>query len=163
MKTIGKEPHNSGHLGYLKRHVWRELVLRHQRELGEASLAQHHGAFRCVRELALFNQGIDSKLRGCDLVALKVREVCHGDQVASRAVVMQHKTQRLVQFEITPAARDAVGKWIKTAALKSDDYLFPSRIHGSPHLGTRQYARILEGWVEELGLDPAEYGTHSVR
>ena len=116
-----------------------------------------------VRELALFNLGIDSKLRGCDLVALKVRDVCHGEQVASRAVVMQHKTQRPVQFEITPAARDAVHKWIRSASLKSDDHLFPSRIHGSPHLGTRQYARILEGWVAELGLEPAEYGTHSMR
>jgi integrase len=96
-----------------------------------------------VRELALFNLGIDSKLRGCDLVALKVRDVCHGDQVASRAVVMQHKTQRPVQFEITQATRDAVQKWIKLAGLKSDDFLFPSRIHDSPHLGTRQYARIL--------------------
>src|SRR5580765_8967030 len=61
-----------------------------------------------VRELALFNLGIDSKLRGCDLVALKVRDVCHGDQVATRATVMQHKTQRPVQFEITAAARDAL-------------------------------------------------------
>jgi integrase len=68
-------------------------------------------------------------------------------------IVMQHKTQRPVQFEITSAARDAVQKWIKTAGLRSDDFLFPSRIHGSPHLGTRQYARILEGWVGELGLD----------
>ena len=76
---------------------------------------------------------------------------------------MQHKTQRPVQFEITPATRDAVQKWIKQAGLKSDDFLFPSRIHDSPHLGTRQYARILEGWVEELGLDPADYGTHSMR
>jgi integrase len=115
------------------------------------------------RELALFNLGIDSKLRGCDLVALKVRDVCHGDQVASRAVVMQHKTQRPVQFEITPTARDAVQKWIKAAGLKSDDFLFPSRMRSSPHLGTRQYARILEGWVAELGLDPEEYGTHSMR
>jgi hypothetical protein len=72
------------------------------------------------RELALFNLGIDSKLRGCDLVALKVRDVCHGDQVASRAVVVQHKTRRPVQFEITPAARDAVQKWITTAGLKPD-------------------------------------------
>ena len=63
-----------------------------------------------VRELALFNLGIDSKLRGCDLVGLKVRDICHGDQVASRAMVMQHKTQRPVQFEITPATRDAVQK-----------------------------------------------------
>ena len=116
-----------------------------------------------VRELALFNLGIDSKLRGCDLVSLKVRDICHGDQVASRAVVMQHKTKRPVQFEITPATRDAVQKWIKQAGLRSDDFVFPSRIHDSPHLGTRQYARILEGWVEELGLDPADYGTHSMR
>ena len=71
-----------------------------------------------VRELALFNLGIDSKLRGCDLVALKVRDVCHGDQVASRAVVMQRKTQRPVQFEITQASRDALQAWIKLAGLK---------------------------------------------
>ena len=116
-----------------------------------------------LHELALFNLGVDSNLRGCDLVALKVRDICHGDQVASRAVVMQHKTQRPVQFEITPATRDAVQKWIKQAGLKSDDFVFQSRIHDSPHLGTRQYARILEGWVEELGRDPADYGTHSMR
>jgi integrase len=111
-----------------------------------------------VRELALFNLGIDSKLRGCDLVSLKVRDICHGDQVATRAVVMQHKTQRPVQFEITAATREAVQKWIKQAGLKSEDFVFPSRIHDSPHLGTGQYAR-----VEELGLDPADYGTHSMR
>ncbi|OSZ74855.1 integrase [Hydrogenophaga sp. IBVHS1] len=116
-----------------------------------------------ARELALFNLGIDSKLRGCDLIGLRVRDVCHGDQVAARALVMQHKTERPVQFEITPATREAVQAWIKRAGLKPEDYLFPSRIHGSPHLGTRQYARILGRWVEELGLDPAEYGTHSMR
>ncbi|MBV8503492.1 MAG: tyrosine-type recombinase/integrase [Paucibacter sp.] len=116
-----------------------------------------------VRELALLNLGIDSKLRGCDLVGLRVRDVCHGDQIASRAVVMQNKTQRPVQFEITGAAREAVQKWIKHAGLRSDDYLFPSRLHDSPHLGTRQYARILGKWVRELGLDPADYGTHSMR
>src|SRR5436309_14834393 len=74
-----------------------------------------------LRELALFNLGIDSKLRGCDLVSLKVRDICHGDQVASRAVVMQHKTQRPVQLEITLATRDAVGKRMKQAELRSDD------------------------------------------
>jgi len=116
-----------------------------------------------ARELALFNLGIDSKLRGCDLVALRVRDICHGDQVSTRAVVMQHKTQHPVQFEITSATREAVQKWIKQAGLKSEDFLFPSRIHGSPHLGTRQYARIVDGWVKDLGLDPAEYGTHSMR
>ncbi len=76
---------------------------------------------------------------------------------------MQHKIQRPVQFEITQAARDAVQKWIEVSGLKSGDFLFPSRIHDSPHLGTRQYARSLKGWVENLGLDPAEYGTHSMR
>src|SRR5512137_1416673 len=106
-----------------------------------------------VRELALFNLGIDSKLRGCDLVALKVRDVCHGDRVATRAVVMQHKTQRPVQFEITSSTREAVDAWIRHAGLASDDFLFPSRIHRLPHLGTRQYGRIVRGWVEEIGLD----------
>ena len=93
---------------------------------------------------------IDSKLRGCDLVSLRVRDVCHGDQVATRAVVMQHKTQRPVQFEITPVTREAVQKWIKQSALKSDDFSFPSRVHASPHLGTRQYARILEAGSRNL-------------
>jgi integrase len=116
-----------------------------------------------LRELALFNLGIDSKLRGCDLVSLRMRDICHGDQVATRATVMQQKTQRPVQFEITPATREALQKWIKQAQLRSEDFLFPSRLHESEHLGTRQYARILDGWVAELGLDPASYGTHSMR
>ena len=116
-----------------------------------------------LRELALFNLGIDSKLRGCDLVSLRVRDICHGDQVATRATVMQQKTQRPVQFEITAATREAVQKWIKQAQLRSEDFLFPSRLHESEHLGTRQYARILDGWVAELGLDPTSYGTHSMR
>lgn len=116
-----------------------------------------------VRELALFNLGIDSKLRGCDLVALKVRDVCHGGQMATRAVVMQHKTQRPVQFEIMQAARDALQVWIEPAELKPEDFLFPSRLHGSPHPGTRQYARVLGHWVDELGLDRMEDGTHAMR
>jgi integrase len=116
-----------------------------------------------VRELALFDLGIDSKLRACDLVKLRVRDVCHGDRVASRATVLQQKTQRPVQFEITPSTREAVETWTRKAGLRPDDYLFPSRVHRSPHLGTRQYARILDGWVSSVGLDPAGYGTHSLR
>ena len=73
------------------------------------------------------------------------------------------QTQRPVQFEITQAARDALQAWIKLAGLKSVDFLFPSRLHESPHLGTRQYARILGHWVDELGLGRMEYGTHSMR
>ena len=116
-----------------------------------------------ARELALFDLGIDSKLRACDLVKLRVRDVCHGEHVASRASVLQQKTQRPVQFEITAPTREALETWIKTAGLKSENYLFPSRIHNSPHLGTRQYARILDGWLAAIGLDPAGYGTHSMR
>jgi len=116
-----------------------------------------------ARELALFNLGIDSKLRACDLTALQVRDICHGDRIAARACLLQRKTQRPVQFEITPPAREAVEAWIRKARLQPGDYLFPSRIRKSTHIGTRQYARILHGWVRDAGLDPATYGTHSVR
>jgi integrase len=116
-----------------------------------------------TRELALFNLAIDSKLRSCDLVKLRVRDVCHGSVVAARAIVMQQKTQRPVQFEITEQTRDSLLTWIRAAGRRSDDYLFPSRIHGSPHLSTRQYARIVRAWVREIGLDSSAYGTHTMR
>lgn len=115
-----------------------------------------------LRELALFNLAIDSELRGCDLVKLKVRDVAHGDQTLKRAVVMQQKTHQPVQFEITEQTRSAVTDWIKQTKPKSDDCLFPSRIHGSPHITTRQYARIVEKWVASVGLNPADYGAHSL-
>jgi integrase len=115
------------------------------------------------RELALFNLAIDSKLRACDLVKLKVRDVCHGQTVASRTIVMQQKTQRPVHFEITEPTREAVGAWISHAGLLPDGTLFPSRLHGSTHLSTRQYARIVDSWVRQLGLDRASYGTHTLR
>jgi site-specific recombinase XerD len=109
------------------------------------------------------NLGLDSKIRACDLVKLRVRDICHGERISPRAMVMQQKTCRPVQFEMTQPTREAIGEWIKEAALKSDDYLFPSRIHESPHLGTRQCARIVDSWVKEIGLDPVGYGTHSMR
>jgi integrase len=115
------------------------------------------------RELALFNLAIDSKLRACDLVKLKVRDVCHGQTVASRTIVMQQKTQRPVQFEITEPTREAVGAWISHAGLSPESSLFPSRLHDSTHLSTRQYARIVDSWVRQLGLDRASYGTHTLR
>ncbi len=116
-----------------------------------------------LRALALFDLGIDSKLRACDLVRLRVRDVCHGDRVAARAMVLQQKTRRPVQFEITASTREAMKTWIKRAGLKFESFLFPSRVRKSPHLGTRQYARIVDHWVEQIGLDPASYGTHSMR
>jgi integrase len=78
-------------------------------------------------------------------------------------MVMQQKTHQPVQFEITEQTRTSVADWIKKAKLKSDDFLFPSRIHVSPHLSTRQYARVVGQWVASIGLDPADYGTHSMR
>jgi len=116
-----------------------------------------------MRELALFNLAIDSKLRGCDLVGLRVHDVVQGIRVAPRAIVMQRKTQRPVQFEITEQTRDAVATWIKEAHLKPDQFLFPSRVSKSPHVSTRQYSRIVGSWVGSIGLDPAAYGTHSLR
>lgn len=116
-----------------------------------------------TRELALFNLAIDSKLRGCDLVALRVQDIAHGSQIVPRAVVMQHKTQHPVQFEITEQTRDAVSAWIAKAQLKPGQYLFSSRIHASPHITTRQYARIVNKWVASIGLDPSAYGTHTLR
>jgi integrase len=113
--------------------------------------------------LALVNLGIDSKLRACDLVSLKVRDITHGERVASRAIVQQKKTGRPVQFEITVPAREAVEAWIQEAHLRSEDYLFPSRIHTSPHICTRHYAPMLRGWLKDIGLDWRDYGTHSMR
>jgi integrase len=119
-------------------------------------------AKRC-RELALFNLAIDSKLRACDLVSLRVRDVCNGKLVVPRAIVMQQKTQRPVQFEITEPTREAIGAWISAAKLFPESPLFPSRVRRSPHMSTRQYARIVESWVKQLGLDRASYGTHTLR
>jgi integrase len=116
-----------------------------------------------ARELAMFDLAIDSKLRACDLVNLRVRDVSHGSLIASRAMVMQQKTKRPVQFEITEQTRNALTGWIDEAHLKSDEFLFPSRLHDSPHISTRQYARIVHRWVSMIGLDPTGYGTHTMR
>jgi integrase len=116
-----------------------------------------------ARELAMFDLAIDSKLRACDLVNLRVRDVSHGSLIASRAMVMQQKAKRPVQFEITEQTRNALTGWIDEAHLKSDEFLFPSRLHDSPHISTRQYARIVHRWVSMIGLDPTGYGTHTMR
>ena len=115
------------------------------------------------RELALFNLAIDSKLRACDLVKVQARDVSHGGKVATRAMVMQQKTKMPVQFEITEQTRTAISNWIDCAGLHHDGFLFPSRIKASPHISTRQYARIVESWINDIGLDSAAYGTHSLR
>jgi integrase len=114
------------------------------------------------RNLALFNLAIDSKLRACDLVALRIKDVCLGARVRDRATIIQRKTGRPVQFELTEATRAAVQSWISALSVRSG-FLFPSRHGGSPHLSTRQYARIVDGWVKRAGFDSAAYGTHSLR
>jgi hypothetical protein len=107
-----------------------------------------------TRDLAIFNLAIDSKLRACDLTKLRVRDICHGQHVISRATVMQQKTQRPVQFELTEQTRDSAEAWIRTAGLSQSDFLFPSRIHGLPHLSTRQYARLVHrvDWSRRHGV-----------
>ncbi len=119
-------------------------------------------ANRC-RDLALFNLAIDSKLRACDLLCLLVSDVMVGGRIGSRAMIMQRKTQRRVQFEITARTREAVADWIRTAELSASSYLFPSQLHSSIHLSTRQYSRMVESWVAGIGLDSTAYGTHSLR
>lgn len=116
-----------------------------------------------LRDLALFNLAIDSKLRSCDLLNLRVRDISSSNGIASRAMVMQQKTQQPVQFEITKQTRESLRKWISHAALPFDKYLFSSRLHASQHLSTRQYARIVKSWVQMIGLDPSVYATHSMR
>ena len=116
-----------------------------------------------IRDLAMFNLAIDSKLRGCDLVSLRVRDVMHADQILPRAMVVQRKTQRPVQFELTEPTRSVVSAWIETANLKAENYLFPSRLANSPHISTRQYARIVQQWLTAIGFDSTVYGTHSMR
>jgi integrase len=96
-------------------------------------------------------------------IAGRVRDLAHGDQILSRAKVLQQKTGRPVDFELTPETRDAVQAWIKDAGLSAGDFLFFSRVCRGRHLTTRQYARIVDGWVSMIAADPSEYGTHSLR
>lgn len=116
-----------------------------------------------VRDLALFNLAIDSKLCSCDLLKLKVRDVSHGNSIPNRAMILQQKAHQPVQFEITEQTRDSILAWISSANLGKDDDLFKSRLKNSLHLSTRQYARIVDSWVSSIGLDPVAYGTHSMR
>ncbi|BDW86481.1 tyrosine-type recombinase/integrase [Roseicyclus marinus] len=116
-----------------------------------------------TRDLALFNMAVDSKLRGCDLVSLRVPDVFAAGRVKERTSMIQSKTGKLVRFEITETTRLSLERWISDPEMIGLDFLWPSRIHGSPHVSTRQYARIVRGWVMSLGLEPSAYGTHSMR
>lgn len=116
-----------------------------------------------TRDLALSNMAVDSKLRGCGLVALRVRDVFAAGHVKERASMIQSKTGKPVRFEITETTRQSLDRWIRDPEMIGLGLLWPSRIHGSPHLSTRQYALIVRGWVATLGLEESAYGTHSLR
>jgi integrase len=116
-----------------------------------------------ARDLALFNLAIDSKLRGCDLVALRVGDIALSGGVRDRGVIIQKKTGKPVQFEITGQTKTAVQIWITHQDLCEGDFIFSSRVHSKLHISTRQYGRIVDRWVASIGLDPKRYGTHSMR
>ena len=133
----------------LPKHVW---AIRVRLELAEAT-----------RDLALFNMAIDSKLRGCDLVRLKVADVFSSGQMKERATILQSKTQAPVQFEITKGTRRSLKNWISDPAMYGSAYLWPGRFHDRPHISTRQYGRLLKTWIQSIGLETSAYGTHSLR
>jgi integrase len=118
---------------------------------------------RRVRDLALFNTAIDSKLRGCDLVRLRVSDLAPAGVLRSRATVIQKKTGRPVPFELTQQTREALEAWLARRGRQSHDWLFPSPVAPGGHLSTRQYARLVEHWVGLIDLEPRAYGTHSLR
>ena len=116
-----------------------------------------------TRDLAMFNLAIDSKLRGCDVVALKVEDVAPRGYAVDRATVRQRKTSRPVRFELTEQTRQALDDYIKVAGRKTGDFLFSSRRRAGQGMTTRQYARLVNEWIASIGLDPTLFGTHSLR
>jgi integrase len=106
---------------------------------------------------------IDSKLRGCDIVKMKIGDIAAGGAIRNRATVMQQKTKRPVQFELMTEARQTLLTWLNRRGGSMEDFIFPSRVNYMGHLGTRQYARLVDEWVGAVGLNVHEYGTHSLR
>ena len=118
---------------------------------------------RRLRDRALFDLAIDSKLRGCDVVKVRIGDLVSGGQIRTRAIVVQQKTGRPVQFELLDAARTSIVAWLEQRGGTLDDYAFPSRINHATHLSTRQYARLVDEWITGIGLRKEDYGTHSLR
>jgi len=116
-----------------------------------------------ARDRALFDLAIDSKLRGCDLVKVRINDLVSGGRIRNRAIVIQQKTKRPVQFELLEPARTSLLAWLERRGGALDDYAFPSRIDRADHLSTRQYSRLVEEWVTGIGLRKEDYGTHSLR
>jgi integrase len=118
---------------------------------------------RRLRDRAMFDLAIDSKLRGCDVVKVKIGDLVSGGRVRARAMVIQQKTGRPVQFELLEPARGSILAWLERRGGTLDDFVFPSRIDHADHISTRQYARLVDEWVTGIGLRREDYGTHSLR
>ena len=116
-----------------------------------------------VRDLAMFNLAIDSKLRGCDVVALKVEDIAPNGYAVERATVRQKKTGQPVRFELTEQTRQAVDDYLRMSEKRLSEFLFPSRRSRNRPLATRQYARLVDKWIASIGLDASRFGTHSLR
>src|SRR5580692_9185489 len=118
---------------------------------------------RRLRDRAMFDLAIDSKLRGCDVVKVKTGDLVSGGLIRSRAIVIQQKTGRPVQFELLESARGSILAWLERRGGTIDEFAFPSRIDHTDQLSTRQYARLVDEWVTGIGLRAEDYGTHSLR
>jgi integrase len=116
-----------------------------------------------LHDRAMFDLAIDSKLRGCNVVKVKIGEIASGGRVRSRAIVIQQKTGRPVQFELLEAARGSILAWLERREGTLDDFVFPSWIDHADHISTRRYARLVDEWVTAIGLRREDYGTHSLR
>jgi integrase len=154
MEDLAKKAWNKGKLigpkpALQQRHIW---AIRAHLELGERK-----------RDLALFNLGIDSKLRACDLVSLKACDIAPAGYALDRVTIRQQKTGRPVRFEITESTRESLDAYLLSSRKCLGLYLFRGRGTPESHLSTRQYARLLKRWLFEVGLDPSIYGTHSIR
>ena len=116
-----------------------------------------------LRDRALFDLAIDSKLRGCDIVKIKIGDIASSGRIKSRAIVVQQKTGRPVQCELLEYARNSILAWLERRGGTLNDFVFPSRLDHADHISTRQYARLVDEWVTGIGLRQEDYGTHSLR
>lgn len=112
-------PWNAGQNVGPKRPVWRRDIWAIRFYLDE---------HRRLRDRCLFDLAIDTKLRGCDLVKLRIGDLVSGGQVRNRATVIQQKTARPVQFEIMAETRSTLIRWLERRGGNISDFVFPSRI-----------------------------------
>ena len=104
-----------------------------------------------TRDRALFDLAIDSKLRGCDLLKIKIGDIVCDRKIRTRAIVIQQKTGRPVQFEQMDDARASLLRWLELRGGSLEDYAFPSRTDYTTHMSTRQYVRLVDEWVTGIG------------